>query len=83
MSHFDKDIKVYSGTPSGGGVGVCGLLGVLFIALKLTHVIDWSWLWVLAPFWIPFVVFIVLVMIIFIVNIIRGAIKEYKRSKRK
>ncbi len=35
------------------GIGVAGLLGVLFVALKLTHVISWSWLWVLAPFWIP------------------------------
>jgi phosphoglycerol transferase MdoB-like AlkP superfamily enzyme len=27
------------------------LLGITFIVLKLTHVIDWSWWWVLAPFW--------------------------------
>lgn len=37
----------------GGGIGVAGLLGVLFIALKLIGVIQWSWVWVLAPFWIP------------------------------
>lgn len=30
-----------------------GVLGVVFITLKLTGVIDWSWWWVLAPFWIP------------------------------
>ena len=35
------------------GVGVTGLLGVAFILLKLTHVIDWSWWWVTSPFWIP------------------------------
>lgn len=29
------------------------LLLLLFIGLKLGGVIDWSWLWVLAPFWIP------------------------------
>jgi hypothetical protein len=28
------------------------LLGVLFVALKLTHVIDWSWWWVTLPFWL-------------------------------
>lgn len=27
------------------------LLGLLFITLKLIGVIDWSWWWVLAPFW--------------------------------
>jgi phosphoglycerol transferase MdoB-like AlkP superfamily enzyme len=30
------------------------LLGVAFIVLKLCHVIDWSWWWVLAPFWVTF-----------------------------
>jgi len=29
------------------------LLAVLFIGLKLTGYILWSWLWVLAPIWIP------------------------------
>jgi len=37
---------------SSGGVGVVGLLGVLFIGLKLAKVIDWSWWWVLSPFWV-------------------------------
>jgi hypothetical protein len=29
------------------------MLAILFIALKLTEVIQWSWLWVLAPIWLP------------------------------
>lgn len=29
------------------------LLLVLFIGLKLTGYIDWSWWWVLSPIWIP------------------------------
>jgi hypothetical protein len=37
---------------SGGGIGFCGLLTVLFIGLKLTGHIAWSWLWVLSPLWI-------------------------------
>ena len=36
-----------------GGPGIAGLLGVAFIVLKLTKVIDWSWWWVTSPFWIP------------------------------
>lgn len=48
---------------SNGGLGVVGLLGVLFIALKLTHVIAWSWCWVLAPFWMPVVILIVVCII--------------------
>lgn len=34
------------------GIGVVGLLGVAFVILKLCGVIDWSWWWVTAPFWI-------------------------------
>ena len=30
------------------------LLAVLFIGLKLTNYIQWSWLWVLSPLWIGF-----------------------------
>lgn len=30
---------------------VLGLLGILFVGLKLTHYIDWSWWWVTLPFW--------------------------------
>lgn len=37
---------------SSGGIGLSGALGILFIGLKLGHVIAWSWLWVLAPIWI-------------------------------
>jgi hypothetical protein len=35
-----------------GGVGFTGLLTIVFIALKLTGHINWSWLWVLSPLWI-------------------------------
>ena len=38
---------------SSSSVGILGVLGVVFIAFKLAHVIDWSWWWVLAPFWMP------------------------------
>ena len=37
-----------------GGVGFLGLLTLLFIGLKLTGYITWSWIWVLSPIWIPF-----------------------------
>ena len=45
------------------GIGFSSLLAILFITLKLTGVITWSWLWVLAPIWIPFVI-VVFVLII-------------------
>jgi hypothetical protein len=36
-----------------GGLSFLGALTILFIALKLLNVITWSWLWVLAPVWLP------------------------------
>ena len=32
------------------------LLLVLFIGLKLAGIITWSWWWVMAPMWVPFLV---------------------------
>ena len=49
-----------------------GILGLIFITLKLTGHITWSWLWVLSPFWIPFAIFAVIFLIVFIVALIRG-----------
>lgn len=48
-----------------GDIGVVGLLGVLFVGLKLGGVIDWSWWWVTAPFWGSAVFALVLLAIIF------------------
>jgi len=44
------------------------LLAILFIGLKLTHYIDWSWWWVLSPIWIGFVLFFILGIIIVILD---------------
>lgn len=44
----------------GEGIGFTGLLAILFIALKLTKVIDWSWWWVLSPLWISFALLMLL-----------------------
>ena len=46
-----------------GGIGFCGLLAILFIALKLTAVIGWSWWWVLSPIWIPVAIGLAIVAI--------------------
>ena len=40
-----------SSSSSSSGIGILGLLGVVFVTLKLTDVIAWSWWWVTAPFW--------------------------------
>lgn len=52
-----------SSSDSSGGIGFLGLLTIVFIVLKLTDVIDWSWWLVLLPAWGP----VVLVLSIFLV----------------
>ncbi|UWJ04752.1 hypothetical protein CUB19_gp34c [Stenotrophomonas phage CUB19] len=49
-----------SSSRSGGGIGFGGLLTIVFIVLKLTGYINWSWWWVLSPLWIGFALFILI-----------------------
>lgn len=56
---------------SGSSIGFSGLLTLLFIGLKLGGVINWSWLWVLSPMWLPLAIvvtgFIIAAVVVFIV----------------
>ena len=53
-----------------GGIGFTGLLQIVFITLKLCHVINWSWWWVLSPVWIPIGISIVVVTVMFLYMVI-------------
>ena len=53
-----------SASSSSGGIGFVGLLTILFIALKLTGYVTWSWLWVLSPIWITTLVVIIIILIV-------------------
>mgnify|MGYP004731678747 FL=1 len=52
---------------SNDGMGFVGLLTIVFIVLKLTKVISWSWLWVLSPLWISLIIGLLLIIIYFII----------------
>lgn len=54
-----------------------GHLSILFIALKLTHYIDWSWWWVLGPIWMPTAAGLVLLVCIYII----AAVADYLKGK--
>lgn len=70
-----------SGTTS-GGLGFTGALTILFIALKLTHVIDWSWWWALSPIWISAALTIVIVGIVVGIAFVATGVKERKGVRR-
>ena len=55
----------------GGGIGFVGLLTIVFITLKLTHVIAWSWWWVLSPLWISVAVVALIGIIAVFVALLR------------
>ncbi len=55
-----------SSNSSSSGMGFTSLLTVLFIGLKLTDYIDWSWWWVLSPIWIS----VVLVLVVIVVGVV-------------
>jgi hypothetical protein len=63
-------------TAQTGGSSFTTLLLVLFIGLKLTHYIDWSWWWVMSPLWIP-ISFVCAIWII--LGILRYVNKHKKR----
>ena len=52
------------------GIGILGLLQVVFIALKVAKVIDWSWWLVFIPAWIDIGIFLIIVIIAIILTII-------------
>lgn len=67
---------------AGGGISIAGLLGVAFIILKLVGVIDWSWWWVLAPFWGPIALVVAIILVVLIVWAIVKGVKAINREHR-
>lgn len=58
-----------------GGIGFCGLLAIVFIVLKLCGVIDWAWVWVLAPIWGSFLIALAIAFVAIVAYVIKEASK--------
>jgi len=50
------------------GIGFVDALTLLFIALKLTGCISWSWIWILSPIWISISFLAVLAVVILLIG---------------
>lgn len=62
------------------GWGLATVLFVVFLVLKLTHVIAWSWLWVTSPLWISAgLALIALALVLFVVHKVSKAAKAFSR----
>ena len=55
------------------------ILLTIFISLKLTSVILWSWIWVLSPLWLPFSFILFIVMSIYAIAIMADLINRLKQ----
>jgi hypothetical protein len=53
------------------------ILGIIFITLKLCHVIDWSWIWVLVPFWGPLAIVMAIAIVFLVVMAFLGVISFF------
>lgn len=62
-------------THASGGIGVLGLLGIVFVTLKLCGVIDWSWWLVTIPFWGVLALLVVVFFIYLFIALICEAIR--------
>lgn len=64
MNKFEEILNKL-GNESNGGNGALSILLIAFVILKLCHVIDWSWWWILSPIWIPFILLIIIIILIY------------------
>lgn len=63
-------------------IGFFGLLGLVFIVLKLVGYIDWAWIWVLAPLWGGFILAVILILFIAAVAGVTGGRFRLTRSNK-
>jgi len=52
------------------GISFSSVLFIVFIVLKLTKVIDWSWWWVSSPLWLPFVGGLILAVLFVFIKVV-------------
>ena len=48
----------------GGGIGILDVLAIVLIILKICGVINLSWIWVLAPVWVPLAILLIVFIIV-------------------
>lgn len=58
------------------GVNFLELLFLLFLGLKLANLINWSWIWVFAPIWIPALGVLLFFGVAFVYLIVANAIDK-------
>jgi len=76
----DNNNNAYS-----SGLSLSSVLGIVFIVLKLTGLINWSWVWVLSPFWIPVGIvaaFLLIFGVVALAAVVLAGLETKKRLKK-
>ena len=68
MSRKDSNQAVTTSFP------IASILAIVFVVLKLTNNVDWSWWWVLSPLWVPLGIIVILFAVIFIFLFVKSMI---------
>lgn len=73
---------------AGSGIGLCGTLFLVFVVLRLTDHIDWTWYWVASPLWVPWAVmlggFLIGAVLYFVIGLpIAWLLDRYVRPRRR
>ena len=56
---------------SSSGVGLLGLMFLIFMTLKLMCYITWSWWWVTAPLWVGFAIILTIILIFLLIEFLK------------
>lgn len=62
------------------GTGFFSLMFLMFLGLKISGMIDWDWIWVFAPIWVPFLVAVAIIGIMFLIMAISAGAKSGKKN---
>ena len=74
-------MKVNQTNNNYGCIGFLGALCLLFVALKLTGVIAWSWWAVTAPLWFPWLMLLAIFFGWFLGAMVSGEYKHWKKKQ--
>ena len=87
MKYFSSNEEVKNNYKSSSIVmnNMAPILFLIFLVLKLTKQIDWSWWWITSPLWISLVLLVVIVLVVvitrFVIAIYKGFIKKYNEKE--
>lgn len=61
------------------GLGIPGVVFLIFLVLKLAGVVSWSWWLVTAPLWVPIIAGFVIILVLAMVAVVKVAIDTGKK----